>query len=126
MDRSLSVAIIMLCIMFFGAFIADAGSLIEGDNFQVSREKNTVVRTPDLEPKFTQELSYCIVNETSADFSIFIGDESIWMEPGMYIWGACQNYTDEYALEVESADSPSELLIVVLSCGDIARIQARK
>lgn len=126
MNRSFSVAIIMLCCLFLGAFMADAGTLIAGDTFQVSREKNTMGKTPDLVPKFTNETSYCIVNESTTDFSVFINDESIWMEPGMIIWGECHNDADEYLLEIESTDPFSELLFVALSCGDIVKIQARK
>lgn len=126
MNRSFLVSIIMLCSIILGAFGADAGSLIEGDNFQVSLEINTVVNPPDLEPKFIKESSYCIVNETTADFSVFIDDVSVWMEPGMIIWGECHNNTDAYLLEIESTDPSSELVFVVLLCGDIVKIQARK
>jgi len=126
MNRSFSVSIIMLCCIILGALIADAGSLIEGDTFQVSLEMNSIINPPDLEPKFTKESSYCIVNETTADFSVFIDDVSVWMEPGMIIWGECHNYADTYLLEVESTDPSSELVFVVLLCGDIVKIQARK
>lgn len=126
MNRSFSVSIIMLCSIILGAYIADAGSIIEGDNFQVSLETNTTVKPPDLEPKFTKESSYCIANQTTTDFSVFIEDVSVWMEPGMIIWGECHNYTDAYLLEIESANPSSELVFVDLSCGEIVTIQARK
>lgn len=126
MNRLLSLAIIMLCGLFLGAFIADAGTLIEGDAFQAELEKNTMIKPPDLAPKFTMESSYCIVNETTADFSVFINDESVWMEPGMIIWGECFDDADEYSLEIESADPSSELLLVDLFCGDVVKIQSRK
>ena len=77
MNRSFLVSIIMLCSIILGAFGADAGSLIEGDNFQVSLEINTIVKPPDLEPKFTKESSYCIANQTTTDFSVFIDDVSV-------------------------------------------------
>lgn len=126
MNRSFLVSIIMLCSIILGAFGADAGSLIEGDNFQVSLEINTIVKPPDLEPKFTKESSYCIANQTTTDFSVFIDDVSVWMEPGMIIWGECHNYTDAHLLEIESTDPSSELVFVDLLCGDIVKIQARK
>ena len=79
----------------------------------------------DVKP-FIKESSYCIVNETTADFSVFIDDVSVWMEPGMIIWGECHNYTDAHLLEIESTDPSSELVFVDLLCGDIVKIQARK
>ena len=126
MNRLLSLMVIGLCGLFVGAFIADADTLIEGDKFQVSREKNTLLKTPDLVPKLTNEASYCIVNETATNFSVFINDEAVWMEPGMFIWGRCQNLTEEYFCEIESQNTFPELITVVVSCGDILKIQARK
>ena len=126
MNRLLSLVVIVLCGFFIGAFIAEAGTLIQGENFQVSREKNTLLKTPDLVPKFTNEASYCIVNETATNFSVFINDEAVWMEPGMIIWGRCQNFLDKYFCEIESQNTFPELLTVVVSCGDIVKIQARK
>ena len=126
MNRSHSIVIIMLCGLFLGAFIANAGTLIEGDTFQASLDINTMVNPPDLKPKFTKELSYCIVNETTTDFYLFINDVSERMEPGMIIWSECENYTDEYLLEIESTDPSSDLLVVSVLCGDIVKIQVRK
>ncbi len=126
MNRLFSLAIIMLSGIFLGAFIANADTLIEGDAFQANLEKNTMIKPPNLEPKFTMESSYCIVNETTADVSVFINDVSVWMEPGTIIWGECANDTDEYSLEIESSDPSSELLLVDLFCGDLVKIQARK
>ena len=125
MNRVLSIAIITLCGLFLGVFIAEADTLILGENYQVVQEVNTLKNTPDLLPELTNESSYCIVNQTDLDFSIFINGESIWMEPGMIVWTPCQDNTEENMCEIESMDINEAFLSIALQCGDIVKIQVR-
>ena len=125
MNRVLSIVITTLCGLFLVAFIAEADTVIMGDNYQVVQEVNTSKNTAEILPKLTNESSYCIVNQTTADFSVFINGESIWMEPGMVIWSECQNNTEDNACEIESMDVNAEFLSIALQCGDIVKIQVR-
>lgn len=116
---------ILLCFLFLGAFVANAGTVMEGENLVVISDLNTI-DTPEIWTDLSKETTVKIANQSGVDLKLYVFNVDMTLKGDMTVWIPCHDKTGRFYSELKGIGDSTEKFFVVSECGDTLTIKGKE